>query len=60
MKHRHSPGQAGQVLELQKGVIVGALSGSLELLNVQPEGKPKMNALDWARGYQIRIGTKLE
>jgi methionyl-tRNA formyltransferase len=60
MQIRDQSGQAGQVLELADGVIIAARTGSLELLVVQPEGKPKMNALDWARGYQIKAGTQLE
>jgi methionyl-tRNA formyltransferase len=53
-------GQPGQVLELQNALIVAAQNGSLELETVQPEGKPKMKALDWARGYQVKPGTQLE
>ncbi len=56
---RHS-GQPGQVLELQNALIVAAKTGSLELQTVQPEGKPKMKALDWVRGYQVKIDTQLE
>ncbi len=53
-------GQAGQVLELQNALIVAAKTGALELVTVQPEGKPKMKALDWARGYQVKTGRQLE
>ncbi len=53
-------GQSGEVMALQDGVIVAAKTGSLELKTVQPEGKPKMTALDWARGYQVKPGTQLE
>jgi methionyl-tRNA formyltransferase len=53
-------GQPGQVLEFGNGVIVAAKTGSLDLQTVQPEGKPKMDALDWARGYQIKVGMQLE
>ncbi len=54
------PGQMGRVLGFGDGVIVAAKTASLELLTVQPEGKPKMKALDWARGYQFKPGTQLE
>jgi methionyl-tRNA formyltransferase len=60
MRPSDQSGQAGQVLELADGVIIAARTGALELLIVQPEGKPQMNALDWARGYQIKAGTRLE
>ncbi len=53
-------GRAGQVLEFENVVTVAAKTGSLELETVQPEGKPKMNAVDWARGYQVRTETQLE
>jgi methionyl-tRNA formyltransferase len=60
LRPSNQSGQAGQVLEFGDGVIIAAKTGSLELLVVQPEGKPKMNALDWARGYQVKARTQLE
>jgi methionyl-tRNA formyltransferase len=60
MQMAQQSGQVGQVLESKNGVIVAAKVGSLELKTVQPEGKPKMSALDWARGYQVTTDTKLE
>jgi methionyl-tRNA formyltransferase len=59
MRLSKASGRSGQVLELADGVIVTAAAGALELLMTQPEGKPKMNALDWARGYQVKTGTQL-
>ena len=53
-------GRAGQVFEFAEGVVVAANEGALELLVVQPEGKPQMRALDWARGYQVKPGSQLE
>ena len=50
----------GTVLSLEDGVTVAAGEGSIRLNTVQPEGKPRMNALDWARGYQVRLGSHLE
>jgi methionyl-tRNA formyltransferase len=60
MRPARQSGQAGQVHDFAEGVIVAAATNALELLTVQPEGKPKMKALDWARGYQIKPGTQLE
>jgi methionyl-tRNA formyltransferase len=60
MRLSNASGRAGQVLEIANGVTVAAATVALELLVTQPEGKPKMNALDWARGYQIKLGTQLE
>ncbi len=52
-------GQPGEILRLETGVVVATADGALELLEVQPEGKPRLKALDWAKGYQIKIGTIL-
>ncbi len=52
-------GAPGEILRLEQGVIVATHDGALELLEVQPEGKPKLKALEWAKGYQIKIGTML-
>ncbi len=60
MQLSNASGVVGQVLELGDGVTVAAATGALELLVTQPEGKPKMTALDWARGYQVKTGTQLE
>lgn len=38
------------------GVIVGTGSGELELVEVQPEGRPAMSALAWANGARSRPG----
>lgn len=61
--HRLRPtranGAAGAILGFAEGVLVGTQDTALELLEVQPEGKPKMPALEWAKNYQIKSGTHL-
>ncbi len=52
-------GRAGEILRLEDGVVVATADGALELLEVQPEGKAKMSALEWVKGFQIKIGTIL-
>jgi methionyl-tRNA formyltransferase len=52
-------GRPGEVLEVRETVTIAALEGAIELRIVQPEGKPRMNAGDWARGYRLRPGTVL-
>jgi methionyl-tRNA formyltransferase len=52
-------GRPGEVLEVRETVIVAALEGAIELRLVQPEGKPRMNAVDWARGYRLKPGMVL-
>lgn len=52
---------AGSTLGLNSGsilveggrVFVGCGEGSLELLEVQPEGRPRLSASEWARGARI-------
>jgi methionyl-tRNA formyltransferase len=34
-------------------VLVGASEGSVQLVTVQPEGKPRVSAIDWARGARL-------
>lgn len=53
-------GKPGTVLSLEDGLTVAAGEGAISLRAVQPEGKPRMGALEWARGYQVKPGAKLE
>jgi methionyl-tRNA formyltransferase len=55
-----TPATAGTLLETKERVLVATGAGALELLEVQPPGKPKMNAPDWARGARISAGDSLE
>jgi len=41
------------------GTSVGTADGLLELLVVQPEGKPPMDAASWARGARLAPGDRL-
>jgi methionyl-tRNA formyltransferase len=41
------------------GTVVGTGSQPVELLEVQPEGKRRMAAADWARGSAIESGERL-
>jgi methionyl-tRNA formyltransferase len=47
------------VLQLTEGLMVATGEGSLTLLEVQPEGRKPMSALDWARGARVRVGDLL-
>jgi len=42
-----------------RGSLVGTGSGLLELLEVQPEGKGRQAAGDWARGARLESGERL-
>jgi methionyl-tRNA formyltransferase len=46
---------AGQI----RGDRVGTAEGALELLVVQPEGKPPMDGSSWARGARPQSGERL-
>ena len=51
----------GELLAVDKsGVLVATGAGALRLLEVQPAGKKRMPAADWARGARLTPGTSLE
>ncbi len=50
----------GEVISVStEGLLVMTGAGALELLEVQPESKPRMRAADFARGYRVRTGGSL-
>jgi methionyl-tRNA formyltransferase len=49
----------GELLVERRRVLVGAGSGAVELGEVQPPGKKRMPALDWARGARPEAGERL-
>ncbi len=53
-------GEPGEVAALApEGVTVKCAEGAVLLRTVQPAGKPKMPAYDWANGYGVRVGARL-
>ena len=44
---------AGSISVHDARVLVGALGGSIQLVTVQPEGKPRTSASEWARGARL-------
>lgn len=50
----------GQILESKESVLIATGDGIIELLEVQPSGKPRMNALDWARGARLSAADQLD
>ena len=52
-------GENGEVLENEKRFVIGCQNGSVELLEIQPEGKKRMNAADYLRGAKIEKGIIL-
>lgn len=54
-------GEPGQVLGVEKdGVVVAAGSGSVRLVEVQPESRKQMAAVDFARGAKITPGSHFD
>ena len=49
-------GEAGTVIK-EKPLTVACGDKSVEILEVQPEGKKRMSADDYVRGYRIAKGT---
>lgn len=43
----------GSISFVNGRVLVGTLNGSVQLLTVQPEGKPRIDASEWARGARL-------
>ncbi len=51
-----SKGEAGMVLDITDGIVVGCGDGSVKLTEVQPEGKRRMSAKDYLLGNKIKVG----
>lgn len=61
---RSARGKAGEVVHIDKhGILVacgGERAGGLLLREVQLEGKKRMHAAEFARGFNLQVGTILE
>lgn len=56
----NSNATSGEVIQLSTGgLILKTGDGSLELTEIQPEGKKTLTATEFVRGYQIKIGDRL-
>ena len=57
----HAKGKPGEVLRVDKhGILVGAKVGGLLLREVQLEGKKRMHAAEFARGFNLPVGLVFE
>lgn len=55
-----STGLAGQVIEISsKGFVVQTIQGSLEILEVQKEGKKRMPCRQFLQGFKLQTGNIL-
>lgn len=58
---RRAKGAPGEVVRVDKhGILVAAKEGGLLLREVQLEGKKRMSADEFARGFNLPVGTILE
>ena len=46
-------------MDNDKRFVIGCQNGAVELLEIQPEGKKRMNATDYLRGAKIEKGIIL-
>ncbi len=56
---RSESGEPGTVIAAKPGLVVAFGAGSLELLEVQPEGKKRMTGKDFANGARLVPGARL-
>ena len=54
-------GKVGEVLEAsaKKGLIVATADSAIEIITIQPEGKPEMSAKAFCNGGKIKVGDIL-
>jgi methionyl-tRNA formyltransferase len=52
-------GTPGTIVALKPNIAVACEQGSLELLEIVPEGKRPMDGRSWANGQRLRIGDNL-
>jgi methionyl-tRNA formyltransferase len=58
---RRAKGKPGEVVRVDKhGILVAAKTGGLLLREVQLEGKKRMHAAEFARGFNLPVGLVLE
>ncbi len=54
-----STGGPGELVVQRRRVLVGTGAGAVELGEVQPQGKRRMAAVDWARGVRPEAGERV-
>jgi methionyl-tRNA formyltransferase len=52
-------GDAGLIVDIAQGLLVGTGDGSLLLTDVQMEGKRRMSAQEFVQGARVRVGDRL-
>jgi methionyl-tRNA formyltransferase len=57
---RPASGRPGALVVTGECIFVGCGEGTVQLLNVQPEGKDVMSAAAFLRGYRARLGQRVQ
>jgi methionyl-tRNA formyltransferase len=52
------PGEPGEVIAVQEGIIVSCSDGPICIRDVQPAGRKRMRSSEWVRGRGISIGDR--
>jgi methionyl-tRNA formyltransferase len=52
-------GHPGAVVALKTRLFAGCAEGAVELLSIQPDGKSRMTAAEFLRGYRGKLGPEL-
>lgn len=58
-RFREATGEPGTILDGGEGCLLAFEGGSLDLLELQPEGKKRMSGKDFLNGQRLRPGSKL-
>lgn len=58
-RFREATGEPGTILDRGEGCLLAFEGGSLDLLELQPEGKKRMSGKDFLNGQRLRPGSKL-
>lgn len=53
-----SSASAGEILQADKQLIIGTNEGAVEILELQQEGKNKLSAENFLRGYKMKTGER--
>jgi methionyl-tRNA formyltransferase len=53
-----APGDPGQVIAVGEGIIISCGDGPICIRDVQPAGRRRMRAAEWARGRGVSVGEQ--